>query len=127
VVFEKFIPPQKTKTPRVSIKRTGTIAFDATAVVAFGLAGVPGVALYFDPTRKLIGVKAMANLKEEGALRLTHRKRVSSVRARLFFESYGIPLLETYRLVATLERESGMIVLDLSDVKRRPGRRKKPV
>ncbi len=126
MVFEKFIPPRKVKAPQVSLKRTGTISFDAASVEAFGLAGVPGVALYYDPDRKLIGVKVVTDLREEGALKLTHRKRVSSVRARLFFESYNIPLAQTRRVAVTREPDSDMIVLDLSDTRRRPVQRKTP-
>jgi hypothetical protein len=125
VVFEKFIPPRKKRPAQVSLKRTGTITFDATAVEAFGLAEVSAVSLYFDPSRILAGVRAAADPREEGALRLTHRKRVSSVRAKQFFDAYGLPLTQTRRLPATLDREDGMIVLDLSELRQQPERPKK--
>jgi hypothetical protein len=124
VAFEKFIPPRKKKAPKVSVKRTGSIAFDPAAVEAFGLAKVSAVTLHFDPARKLLGVQ-VAETKEEGAHRLTHRQRVSSVRAKAFFDAYGIPLDQTRQLALSKEREAGMTIFDLSDVKRRPGRRKK--
>ena len=124
MAFEKFIPPRKKKAPKVSVKRTGSIAFDPAAVEAYGLAKVGAVTLHFDSTRKLLGIQA-AETKEEGAHKLVHRQRVSSVRAKVFFDAYGIPLEQTRQLMVSKERESGMIVFDLSDVKRRPGRRKK--
>jgi hypothetical protein len=124
VAFEKFIPPRKKKAPKVSVKRTGSIAFDSAAVESFGLAKVGAVTLHFDSSRKLLGIK-VAEAKEEGAHKLLHRQRVSSVRAKVFFEAYGIPLEQTRLLTVSKEREAGMIVFDLSDVKRRPGRRKK--
>lgn len=124
MTFEKFIPPRKKKAPYVSLKRTGTITFDAAAVEAFGLLEVPGVALFFDPDRRLVGVQVMPDLKEEGTHKLTHRKRVSSVRARAFFECFGIQLIRTCRLPVTREPESGLIVLDLADTGMRPGRRR---
>jgi hypothetical protein len=125
LVFEKFIPPRKTRAPQVSLKRTGTITFDATAVEAFSLAKISAVSLYFDPSRSLAGVKAAADPREEGALRLTHRKRVSSVRARQFFEVYGIPLTQNRTLPATYDRDDDMIVLDLAEVRRHQDRPKK--
>lgn len=123
--FEKFVPPRKQRPPQVSIKRTGTISFDTSSAAAFGLDKVGHVTLYFDPARKLVGVKGTTDPKEEGAIKLSHRKRVSSVRAHPFFENYGIPLERTARFPLTADRESGMAVIELGEVKRKRGPRKR--
>lgn len=125
MAFEKFVPPRKQRPPQVSIKRTGTISFDIASVAAFGLDKATHVTLYFDAVRKLVGVKPISDAKEEGAIRLSHRKRVSSLRARPFFEVFGITLEATSRFPVTLDKESGMAVIELGEVKRRRGRRRR--
>ena len=59
--FEKFIPPRKQKPPQVSVKKTGTISLDTPLVKEFGLDRVDHVVLYFDPAKKLIGIRPADN------------------------------------------------------------------
>ncbi len=125
MAFEKFVPPRKQRLPQVSIKRTGTITFDKPFAASFGLDKAGYVTLHFDATRKLVAVKP-ADAKEEGAMKLSHRKRVSSVRARAFFEWAAIRLERTSRYPVAHEKDGGMVVIDLAEVKRRPGRRRRP-
>ena len=125
MVFEKFIPPRKQKPPQVSIKRTGTITLDNALADDVGLADVSHVTLYFDTAKKLVGVKPAQDSKEEGAMKLSHRKRVSSVRARAFFETYGGKLERTNRCDVSLDGHGDMVVIDLGEVKRRRGPRRK--
>jgi len=125
MAFEKFVPPRKVKPDQVSIKRTGTISFDVALAATFGLAKVGHAILYFDPTRKLIGVKPTRDPKDEGAMKITHRKRVSSLRARAFFEMYGITLERTAHYPVSHDRGAGMAVVDIGDVRRRRGPRKR--
>ncbi|MGE5235110.1 MAG: hypothetical protein ACM3O7_02030 [Acidobacteriota bacterium] len=123
--FEKFIPPRKQKPPQVSIKRTGTISFDNAHATMFGLEKVGHVTLYFDASRKLVGVKPTPDAKAEGAIRVSHRQRVSSVRARQFFETFGLTLERTSRYPVSWDSHAGMAVIALGDIKRRPGRKPK--
>jgi len=125
--FERFVPPRRQKSPQVSIKRTGTISFDKTYAASVGLAKATHVVLYFDPSRKLVGVKPARDAKEEGALKLSHRQRVSSVRARPFFEHYGISLERTSRFPVRHDDGEDMAVIELSEVKRRRGPRKRRI
>ncbi len=127
MAFEKFVPPRKAKPDQVSIKRAGTIAFDTALAGAFGLTKVSHAILFFDPGRKLIGVKPTRNPKDEGAMKLTHRKRVTSLRARAFFETYGIRIDRVARYPVKREKDSGMAVISLGDLKRRRGPRKRSV
>ena len=127
MAFEKFIPPRRQKPPQVSVKKTGTISLDTPLVKEFGLDQVDHVVLFFDPSRKLIGIKAAVNAKDKAAIKLTHRDRVSSVRARPFFENYGIKLEKTSRYSADFDKENAMVIVALPDVKRRRGPRKKRV
>ncbi len=123
--FEKFIPPDRQKPPQVSIKRTGTITFYKDWMAAHGLGKTSHVVLFFDPSRKLVGVKAARDAREAGALKLTQRKRVCSVRARQFFEKYRIKLERTSRYQLSYDKGAAMAVIDLLGLKRRPGRRRK--
>jgi len=124
VTFEKFVPPSRPRTTQVSIKRAGTISFDRAAAIACGLDRATHATLHFDPAHKLIGVKP-AGAGEDGALRLSHRTRVSSLRARAFFEFYGIELTVTRRYAITFDSAAGMAVIPLGAVKRRRGPRPK--
>lgn len=125
--FEKFVPPSKRKVPKVSIKSTGTISLDKELVKSAGLDGASHVTLHFDPGQRRIGVRAASDAKEEGAIKLSHRQRVSSVRARPFFDAYRIDLTRTQRHGARFDEELGMVVVDLPDLKLKRGRRKKQV
>ncbi len=122
--FEKFIPPDREKPPQVSIKRTGTITFYKAWMAAHGLGKTSHVLLFFDPSRKLVGVKAARDGREEGAMKLTQRKRVCSVRARQFFEKYRITLERTSRYPLAHDKGAAMAVIDLRGLRRRPGRRR---
>jgi hypothetical protein len=124
MAFEKFVPPSRPRTTQVSIKRAGTISFDRSAAVACGLERASHATLHFDPARKLIGVRPAA-AGDEGALRLSHRTRVSSLRAKAFFEFYGLELTVTRRYAVTVDEETGMAVIPLGAVKRRRGPRPK--
>ena len=123
--FEKFVPPRRQRPPQVSIKKTGTVTFDMSWVTAHGLDKVNHVILYFDPAHKLLGVRPAADAKEDGALRLSHRKRVSSVRARQLFEAYGLKLDRTAKFPVSFDPDQGMAVVSLEEVKRRRGPRKR--
>jgi hypothetical protein len=122
MAFEKFVPPSRPRTTQVSIKRAGTISFDRPAAIACGLDRATHATLHFDSTHKLIGVTP-ASSGEEGALRLYHRTRVSSLRAKAFFDFYGIELTVTRRYAITVDEGAGMAVIPLGPVKRRRGPR----
>ncbi len=123
--FEKFVPPDREKPPQVSIKRTGTITFYKSWMAAHGLGKVSHVILFFDASKKLVGVRGARDGKEEGALKLTQRKRVCSVRARQFFERYRITIERTSRYPLAHDKSTAMAVIDLRGLTRRPGRRRK--
>ncbi|MEP0775190.1 MAG: hypothetical protein HRF46_12590 [Acidobacteriota bacterium] len=117
--FEKFIPARKQKPPQASIKRTGTISLDAGFASQVGLAEARAVTLYFDPQKRLVGLRA-ADPKEDGAVRLSHRTRVASVRARPLFQAYGIALEETARVPVSWDEAENLVVLPLPAGGRRP-------
>lgn len=125
MVFEKFVPPRRQKSPQVSIKSTGTISFDKAYAASIGFGDATHVILFFDPQKKLVGVKRATDPRDDGALKLSHRQRVSSVRGRTFFEHYGISLETTRRFPVRYDEEAQMAIIEMREIKRRRGPRKR--
>lgn len=121
--FEKFVPARRQRPPQASIKRTGTISIDLGFAQSIGLDKARFVTLYFDPAKRVIGLKA-AEPKDEGAIRLSHRKRVSSVRAKPLFEAYGIVLDQTTRMPVSYDEKLQMVLVPLPSGPRRRRARK---
>ncbi len=126
MAFEKFVPPQAAGTrPRATIRPSGLISFDAASVVAFGLESVKFAILFFDKTRKIVGVKTSKKNDEEGALPLSKRRRSVSLKSPQFFHQYGLSVDESQRFEVSRDPANGMLLINVSDVKRRRGRRPK--
>ena len=128
MAFERFVPPQAAGTrPRATIRPSGLISFDAASVAAFGLDSAKYAVLFFDKTRKIIGVKISNNATEEGSLPLSRRRRSVSLKSPQFFHQYGLPVDESQRMEVTRESVDSMLMINVKDVKRRRGRRPKKV
>ncbi len=126
MAFERFVPPQAAGSrPRATIRPSGLISFDAASVAAFGLESAKYAVLFFDKTRKIIGVKISKKETEEGSLALSKRRRSVSLKAPQFFHQYGLSVVESQRMEVTRESVDGMLLINVKDVKRRRGRRPK--
>jgi hypothetical protein len=126
MAFERFIPPQSPGArPKATIRPSGLISFDAAAVEAFGLKNVSHAVLFFDRTRKIVGVQTTANPKEEGAFKLSLRRRSVSLKAPQFFERYALSFEEPQRFEVGRDEESEMLIINMKNVQRRRGRRPK--
>ena len=126
MAFEKYIPPQSSGVrPRATIRPSGLISFDAAAVEAYGLQSAAFAVLYFDKTRKVVGVEITKNANEEGALKLSRRRRSVSVKAPQFFDLYGLSFDEAQRFDVGRNPETKMLMISLKNIKRRRGRRPK--
>jgi len=126
MAFEKFVPPQAAGTrPKATIRPSGLISFDAASVAAFGLESVKFAILFFDKTRKIVGVKTSKRNDEEGALPLSKRRRSVSLKSPQFFHQYGLSVDESQRFEVSHDPADGMLLINVSDVKRRRGRRLK--
>ena len=124
--FERFVPPRVPgERPRVTIRPCGLISFDATAVELFGLDKATHAILYFDKTRKIIGIQPTNNQKETGAFRMSRRRRSISLKAPQFFEQYGLEIDEPQRFDVIEDKTSKMLTIPVKDVQRRRGRRPK--
>lgn len=128
MAFEKFVPPQAAGTrPRATIRPSGLISFDAASVAAFGLDSAKFAVLFFDKTRKMIGVKITRTDKEEGSLPMSRRRRSVSLKSPQFFHQYGLTVEESQRFEVSRDPDDGMLLISVRDVQRRRGRRPKKV
>jgi hypothetical protein len=126
MAFERFVPPQAAGTrPRATIRPSGLISFDAASVAAFGLESAKFAILFFDKTRKIIGVKISNMTDEEGALQMSRRRRSVSLKSPQFFHQYGLTVDESQRFEVTRDQADDMLLISVKDVKRRRGRRPK--
>lgn len=126
MAFERFVPPQAAGTrPRATIRPSGLISFDAASVAAFGLDSAKFAILFFDKTRKIIGVKISNKKDEEGALPMSKRRKSVSVKSPQFFHQYGLSIEESQRFDVTRDPADGLLLISVKDVKRRRGRRPK--
>jgi hypothetical protein len=128
MAFEKFIPPQSSGIrPRATIRPSGLISFDAASVEAFGLHSASFAVLYFDKTRKMVGIQITNNENDDGALKLSRRRRSVSVKAPQFFDLYGISFEEAQRFDVGQDPATKILTISLKNVPRRRGRRPKKI
>jgi hypothetical protein len=126
MAFERFVPPQAAGTrPRATIRPSGLISFDAASVEAFDLDSAQFAILFFDKTRKIIGVKITKKSDEEGALPMSRRRRSVSLKSPQFFHQYGLSVEESQRFEVTRDPADGMLLISVKNVQRRRGRRPK--
>ena len=126
MAFERFVPPRTAgKRPRATIRPSGLISFDAVAVEAFELSKATHAVLFFDKTRKLIGIQLTDSKKEPGAFPLSRRRRSVSLKAPYFFSQYGLAFEDSQRFDVSEDPGSGMLTISMKNVQRRRGRRPK--
>lgn len=126
MAFERFVPPRTAgKRPRATIRPSGLISFEAAAVEAFDLTKATHAVLFFDKTRKLIGIELAKTDKEPGAFPLSRRRRSVSLKAPHFFSQYGLAFEESQRFDVSEDPGSGMLTISMKNVQRRRGRRPK--
>jgi hypothetical protein len=126
MAFEKFIPPQISGVrPRATIRPSGLISFDAASVEAFDLHSVSYAVLFFDKTRKIVGIQITKKPDDDGALKLSRRRRSVSLKAPQFFDLYGLSFEEAQRFDVGQDSTTGMLTISLKNIPRRRGRRPK--
>ncbi len=126
MAFERYVPPRTAGArPRATVRPSGLISFDATAVEVFALDRMTHAVLFFDKTRKLVGVQPTNNQKEAGVFKMSRRRRSVSVKAPQFFTQYGLTLDEPQRFDIAEDKSNKMLTISVKNVQRRRGRRPK--
>lgn len=124
--FERFVPPKSAGArPKATIRPSGLISFDAVSVETFNLEKASYGILFFDKNKKIIGFKPTAKADENGALKLSRRRRSVSVKSPQFFEQFGLKFDEPQKFDVDHDPEEGMLTIDVKNVQRRRGRRPK--
>lgn len=127
MAFEKYIPDVvKATQPRARIRPSGLISFDAFSVEKFDLGKTKNVVLFFDKTKKQIGVKTAASPNEEGSLPVSKRRQSINVKAPGFFAHYAF-VIDRPLVINVQKNDEGMLILDMSSIKRKRGKRRKIV
>jgi hypothetical protein len=123
--FERYVPQKAaaTGTPQVTIRKSGLISFDGTAVGQLDLAEVSHMLLFFDKRRKLLGVKQCGDGEDVGALATSRRRRTVSIKAPEFFEHWGFILDDVQKLPVSMNEAEDLIIVDLGSLPRKRGRR----
>ena len=126
MAFERFIPPKHAGSrPKATIRPSGLISFDAAAVEAYDLKNASFAILFFDKTKKTVGVKTTKDGKEDGAIKLTPRRRSVSLKAPQFFQRYAIAFSQPQRFDVSYDDSADMLTIDMKTVQRKRGRRPK--
>ncbi len=114
MAFEKYTGARRTsRGAMVTIRKSGQIAFSATAASDMGLVDKPAVVLYYDRSARLIGIRTETNPKAEGARKLGKIGRTRTIAASSFMNFYGISLKRNLKVAPVLDKKSNMIILDL--------------
>lgn len=125
--FEKYVPkatPSKSM-PQVTIRKTGLISFDAASVKEFGLEKASHLVLFFDKSKKILAVQVCNDGNVQGAIKMSRRRRTASVKVPQFFESWGLILDDVQKFNVSFDESEGKLIVNLSSIKRRRGRRAK--
>jgi len=124
MAFERFIPTTVSRVrPKVTFRPSGLISFDAAAVETFKLNEASHAVLFFDKTKKLVGIKTTRDGGESGAISLLKRRRSVSLKAPQFFEKFAITLDRPWRFDVAFDEAGRMMTINIKTVRRRRGRR----
>jgi|GEM_PF-1417636 len=114
MAFEKYTGARYTsRGAMVTVRKTGQIAFNASAAREMNIMDKPAVTLHYDKKNSLIGIKAENNQKTEGARKLGKMGRTRTVAASSFLNFYGIAIKKNLKIVPTYDKKSDMVILDL--------------
>lgn len=120
--FIQFIPGGSNQKIQATLTTKGLLALSADAVKVFGLENATHVLLFFDPDRRALGVRA-ARPDESGALKLTRRKRVTSLSIRALLEQYRLVVPGKLIMEPEFDEKENLVIIPLLGARMKPGRR----
>lgn len=120
--FIQFIPGASNQKIQAILTAKGLLALSADAVKAFGLENATHVLLFFDPDRRALGLRA-AKPEESGALKVTRRKRVTSLSIRALLEQYRLVVPGKLIMEPQFDEKENLVIIPLLGVRMKPGRR----
>lgn len=107
--FEKFVETDASFSAKVTIRqRTGQLGFNSGAVNRFKLEQREFAILYFDPSRRVVGLE-FVDTKQPGAIRISRKPSNTYIKAKNFFDKYGIEYSESRRFELQHDAESSLL------------------
>jgi hypothetical protein len=112
--FEKFSDTESSFNARVSIRRTGQFGFNSGAANKYRLNDFPFVVLYFDSTKRAIGLEFQME-KVPGAVELNRNPSNIFIRSKNFCDRYGIDYAEASRYPLRRDDGTGFLYFELEE------------
>jgi hypothetical protein len=111
MAFQRFTESGKGYRPKISLRPSGTIGINDSALKKFGLIEYDFIALYFDPESKRIAIGG-AQEQEAGSQRLNKGNRGASISAKRFLDFHDISVSRVTQFECHLDIEQNLVVLD---------------
>lgn len=112
--FEKFSDTARSFRPRVSIRKSGAISFNAGCVKKFNLKDFSYVTLFFDKEHRMVGIMPTTN-SELGSHALHKNATSAWISGRRFLDFYDATPKTTIRADAEWNEKERMVVFTLPD------------
>lgn len=123
VAFERFTQIGRVFRARASLRSNGQIGFNHGALTRFKLTEFTHVVLFYDPERRLVGVKLTSDKTEEGASTLITKNGNGTVSARAFLEYYQILPKTTTQYDIEWNEENKMLIIDMQTASQKTRKR----
>jgi hypothetical protein len=111
MAFQRFTESGKGYRPKISLRPSGTIGVNDSALKKFGLIDFDFVALYYDPETKQIAIGG-TNREEPGSQRLNKGTRGASISAKRFLDFHDITVSELIHFECRHDTDQNLIILD---------------
>lgn len=119
MAFIKFTEGGRSYAAKASLSKSGMLSISDGARRRFRLDDFGFCILYYDPETSKIGAELTADEKAEGARRIRFRPTGADIAAKSFVDFFGIDARETKTYQIEQDAETGMLVIDLTQGKRR--------
>jgi len=117
MAFQRFTESGKGFRPKISIRPTGTIGINDSALKKLGLCEYDFIALYFDSETRQIAIGG-AMEDEPGSQRLNKGNRGASISAKRFLDFHDISFNRVTHFDCHLDIEQNLVILDKEIEKR---------
>ncbi len=117
--FQKFTNPATRLNVSGSISSSGILGFSGGARVRYGITSDSYCVLYWDGDTSRIAVELTTDASAEGARKFNVGRHGAVIRAKPFFDFFGIEIEGTLRMPLTQSPDTGWVIFDLKQGVRR--------
>jgi hypothetical protein len=111
MAFQRFTESGKGYRPKISLRPSGTIGINDSALKKFGLSDYEFVALYFDPETNKIAIGGTKE-NEPGSQKLNKGHRGASISAKRFLDFHDIRVARVTHFECHIDIEQSLVILD---------------